>query len=106
MRFTGEWFKAALIRAIRTAAQVALGMLTVGMTLSEVDWKAMLSVAVVAAIYSLLTSIITDLPEVTATDGVIKIENDEYVSGVDINLDCPDIAQKNFIKLKVDGGKT
>lgn len=106
MKFTAEWIKAALIRAIRTAAQVALGMLTVGMTLSEVDWKTMLSVAVVAAIYSLLTSIITDLPEVSAADGVIKLDNDEYISGVDLNLDCPDIAQRDFIKLKVDGGKS
>ena len=38
MKFSMEWFKAALIRAVRTAAQVALGMLTVGMTISQVDW--------------------------------------------------------------------
>ena len=31
MKFTLEWFKAAAIRMIRTAAQVALGMITVGM---------------------------------------------------------------------------
>lgn len=106
MRFTVEWIKAAFIRAIRTAAQVALGMLTVGMTLKEVDWKTMLSVAIVAAIYSILTSIITDLPEVTVTDGTIKIDSDEYISGIDMNLDRPDLAKKDYIKLKVDGGNS
>lgn len=64
MRFTLEWFKAAGIRMLRTMAQVALGMITVGMTLSEIDWMNVLSVSAVAAIYSFLTSIITDLPEV------------------------------------------
>lgn len=106
MRFTVEWIKAALIRAIRTAAQVMLGMLTVGMTIRDVDWKTLLSVAVVAALYSLLTSIITDLPEVTVTDGIIKIDSDDYISGIDMNLDCPDLVNKQYIKLKVDGGNS
>lgn len=64
MKFTLEWFKAAGIRMLRTMAQVALGMITVGMTLSEIDWINVLSVSAVAAIYSFLTSVITDLPEV------------------------------------------
>ena len=58
------WFKAAAIRAIRTWAQTALGMITVGATLAEIDWSYILSVATVSAIYSLLTSI-AGLPEVT-----------------------------------------
>lgn len=33
MKFTVEWVKAALIRAVRTAAQVALTMLTIGMAI-------------------------------------------------------------------------
>lgn len=64
MRFTLDWFKAAGIRMLRTMAQVALGMITVGMTLTEIDWMNVLSVSAVAAIYSFLTSVITDLPEV------------------------------------------
>ena len=57
------WFKAAAIRAIRTWAQTALGMITVGATLAEIDWPYILSVATVSAIYSLLASI-AGLPEV------------------------------------------
>ena len=61
-----DWCKAAGIRAIKTIAQTALGMLTVGLTWQEVDWKAVLSVALVAGVYSLLTSV-AGLPELDAT---------------------------------------
>ncbi len=65
--FTSEWFKAAGIRAIKTMAQTALGMFTVGLAVEEVAWMNVLSVSVVAGIYSLITSI-AGLPEVE-TDG-------------------------------------
>lgn len=84
MRFTLEWFKAAGIRMLRTMAQVALGMITVGMTLSEIDWMNVLSVSAVAAIYSFLTSIITDLPEVQPATPVPVIQvGDVSVDKVD-----------------------
>lgn len=57
------WLKFASIRAIKTMAQTALGMFTVGMATEEVSWAYVGSVAVVAGIYSLLTSI-AGLPEV------------------------------------------
>ena len=59
------WWKAALIRAIKTIAQTAVGMITVGAAISEINWLHILSVALVAGIVSLLTSIATDLPEVS-----------------------------------------
>lgn len=60
---SAKWWKAALIRAIKTAAQVALGMITVGMAASEIDWLNVASVSAVAALYSLITSL-AGLPEV------------------------------------------
>lgn len=51
------------MRAVRTAAQTALGMFTVGAALNEVNWQQVVSVAVVAALYSLITSL-AGLPEV------------------------------------------
>lgn len=60
---TKEWMKAALIRAVRTMAQVALGFITVGMAASEIDWKTVVSVAAVSGVYSILTSV-AGLPEV------------------------------------------
>ena len=56
------WLKAAGIRAVKTMAQTAVGMVTVGMAISEINWIHILSVAVVAGILSLLTSI-AGLPE-------------------------------------------
>ena len=65
--FSKEWFKAAGLRALRTVAQTALGMFTVGMAADEVKWSYVASVSVVAGIYSLLTSLAW-LPEVGAKD--------------------------------------
>lgn len=60
---TREWARAAGIRAVKTVAQTAVGMLTVGAAASEVDWMNVLSVSLVAGIVSLLTSV-TGIPEV------------------------------------------
>ena len=56
------WLKAAGIRAVKTIAQTALGMLTIGAAISEIDFRHVASVAIVAGIYSLLTSL-AGLPE-------------------------------------------
>lgn len=57
-----KWLKAAGIRAIKTFAQTFASMITVGAALSEIDWKYVISVSVVALIYSMVTSI-AGLPE-------------------------------------------
>ena len=62
----GTWFKAAGIRAVKTVAQTAVGMLSGNMLgIMEVDWLAVCSVSAMAGIVSLLTSI-AGLPEVKA----------------------------------------
>ncbi len=60
---TQQWAKAAMIRAVRTAAQTALSMLTVGQAFSSIHWGSILSVSAVAGIGSVLTSL-AGLPEV------------------------------------------
>lgn len=59
---TIKWLKAAGVRAIKTAAQTALSLITVGQLIAEVDWLMVASAAAVAGVYSLLTSI-AGLPE-------------------------------------------
>lgn len=59
-----EFWHAALIRAIRTAAQTAIATIGTSAMLSEINWSAVASTTVVATILSLLTSIATGLPEV------------------------------------------
>ena len=58
-----KWWKAAGVRALKTFAQTAVAMITVGSAVTDVDWIAVLSVSSTAAVASLLTSI-AGLPEV------------------------------------------
>lgn len=57
------WLKAALIRAIKTIAQTAVGMIAVGAALTDVNWLYVGSVSLTAGILSILTSL-AGLPEV------------------------------------------
>ena len=61
--FTKKWFKAAGIRAIKTAAQTAAASIGVSALMSDVNWLAVASASVLAGVLSLLTSI-GGLPEV------------------------------------------
>ena len=58
-----DWIKAAAVRAAKTGAQVAIAMIPVGAALGEVSWPYIASVAGVAMIVSLLTSVM-GIPEV------------------------------------------
>ncbi len=62
---TLKWMKSAAVRAVKTAAQTALGLFTVGQVMSQIDWKVVVSASAVAGIYSLLTSVagIPEAPE-------------------------------------------
>ncbi len=61
------WVRAALIRAAKTMAQSAIGVLGTGaIGLMQADWANVLSVALMGAVLSLLTSI-AGIPE--ADDG-------------------------------------
>ncbi len=61
--FTKKWLHAALIRAIKTVAQTAVSMLTVGQLFTDVDWVGVASISAVAGVISILTSL-AGLPEV------------------------------------------
>ena len=63
--FNKDWIKAAGIRAIKTFAQTAVSMLTVGQAMLDINWIHILSVSAVAGVISILTSI-AGLPEVDA----------------------------------------
>ena len=59
-----EFWKAALIRALRTFAQTAVATIGTSALLEQVNWLAVASASALAAILSLLTSLATGLPEV------------------------------------------
>lgn len=58
-----SWWKAAGIRALKTVAQTAVSMITIGQAVIDVNWVNVLSISAVAGVVSLLTSI-AGLPEV------------------------------------------
>lgn len=58
-----KWFKAAGVRAVKTIAQTAVGVIGSSMIISEVDWRVVVSASILAGVVSLLTSV-AGLPEV------------------------------------------
>ena len=60
---TQKWAKAAGIRALKTMAQTAVAVIGTGAVISAVDWKMVVSSAIVAGVASLLTSV-AGIPEV------------------------------------------
>lgn len=63
MIFTKTWWRAALIRAAKTVAQVMLSMIAAAALLSEVQWFSVLGAALLAGAGSILMSL-AGLPEV------------------------------------------
>ena len=59
-----KFWQATAIRAIKTICQTAIATIGTGKLVSEIDWKVVISASVVAGILSVLTSIVTGLPEV------------------------------------------
>lgn len=57
MRDWKKWAKCAAIRALKTFAQTAVSLITVGQAFMEVGWINVLSVSATAAIVSILTSL-------------------------------------------------
>lgn len=57
------FWRAAIIRAIRTVAQTAVATIGTAAVLSDVNWAVVASASALAGILSILTSIVTGLPE-------------------------------------------
>jgi len=60
------FWRATLIRAVRTICQTAVATIGTAMAVTEVNWLYVLSASALAGILSVLTSIATGLPEVEA----------------------------------------
>ena len=65
---TKEFWKAALIRCIRTIEQAAIATISTAAVLQDVNWIMVGSSALLAGILSILTSIATGLPEAPTED--------------------------------------
>lgn len=57
-----QWIKAAGVRAVKTMAQTAVGLIGTSLVISDVSWPVVVSASILAGVTSLLTSI-AGLPE-------------------------------------------
>ena len=57
-----QWLKAASVRAVKTMAQTAVGLIGTSLVISDVSWPVVLSASVLAGVTSMLTSV-AGLPE-------------------------------------------
>ncbi len=64
-----KWFAAALVRAIKTACQVAVATIGTTATMGGVDWAMVASTAALSAVLSILTSL-GGLPEVETSSTI------------------------------------
>lgn len=62
-----KFIKAAAIRAARTIAQTAIATIGTSAVLADVNWAVVASASALAGILSLLTSVVTGLPETEGT---------------------------------------
>lgn len=59
-----KFIKCAVIRAVKTMCQTAIGIIGASTLISEVNWLTCLSAVVMSGILSILTSVVGGLPEV------------------------------------------
>ena len=52
-----RWILDVLVRTVKTGAETAAGMITVGALVSEINWLRVLSVTAVAMLYTILINI-------------------------------------------------
>lgn len=74
MAFTKEWFKATLIRMIRTFAESALAYMGTGAVgICDVNWAGVLSAGAFGAVTSFLLAL-AGLPEAQQTEEKAEVE--------------------------------
>ena len=52
------FLKDTAIRAVKTMAQTALSLFTIGQAVADVSWASVISISLVSGLYSVLTSIV------------------------------------------------
>ncbi len=89
--FTLEFFQAIGVRALRTFAQTAVTLITVGQAFMDVNWLNVISISATAAVVSMLTAIATGIPEGesmgTLTINKSDPSKDSYKINVGSNLE-------------------
>lgn len=78
-----DFWKAALIRALKTVCQTAIATIGTAAVLADVNWPMVVSASALAGILSILTSIAAGLPEVDLANTLYDLDNEgdeEYMN--------------------------
>ena len=92
-----QFWKATLIRALRTICQTAIAMIGTSAVMSDVNWTMVLSASALSGILSVLTSIATGLPEVEYAEHIymsVPEPADSYVDEIGIPESEADYGQE------------
>lgn len=81
-----RWAAAAGVRALKTAAQAAIGAIGAATFVGAVDWSLIGGTALLAAILSLLTSV-AGIPEIEDGASVFQLADDEEIHGAHAKKD-------------------
>ncbi len=71
-----DFWKAALIRALKTICQTAIATIGSAMVITDVNWIYVLSASALAGILSILTSLSVGLPEVQLANTLYDLDNE------------------------------
>lgn len=100
-----NWLEVALTRAIKTVAQTALGLMTVGMAISDISWLNVLSVSLVAGLISILTTLATGINEgELEEDGELQIDltGPRELYHLAVDQDPAELVERKSVRFKVN----
>lgn len=80
---TNQFWKATLVRAVRTIAQTAVSLIGTAVVMSDVNWQLVISASLLSGILSMLTSIATGLPEVEYKEHIYMSAEEPEDSWID-----------------------
>lgn len=75
---SADFWKATMVRCLRTFLTTLIGFWTAGTLITDVDWRMAFMTAASATVYILLLCIIAGIPEVTNYGPVDEYDTEDY----------------------------